>query len=342
MSDGAGVPAWHYDGRSAVRHAVHLSIAGDALHIAETGESVPLARLRAAGEGAILRFALADAPGWRIELAGTPDPAWLAQLPRQEKHGRLMDRFGVWPVLIVSGLLAVVAVVAFGAGSKLAARAIPIGWEMALGDTIAGKMDERGCTSPAGHAALAHLVARLHPDGPPIQVSLVDWGIVNAVTIPGRRVLLFRGLIDQAQSPDEVAGVLAHEFGHVERRDALVALLRGYGLSLVMGGVDGGALTQTLVSNRYSRGDERAADAAGLATLERAHISPRGIAALFDRLGKMEPGGAGMDRVFAVLSTHPLSAERRQAFLSAPDVGTTPALSDADWRALKAVCAKPL
>lgn len=338
MSEGAGVAAWHYDGRSAVRYRVHLSIADGGLHIAETGEAVPFDQLRASGEGAAQRFSRVDRPGWRIELDGPVDPAWLAVLPRQEKHGRLMDRFGVWPVLIVAAALAVIAIAMLGVGTGIAARAIPLRWEIALGETLSGRMEGNNCAAPAGRAALDRLVARLHPDGPPVRVVVVDLPIVNAVTLPGRQVLLFRGLLDQAESPDEVAGVLAHEFGHVEHRDAMVALLRGYGLSLLLGGVDGGAITQTLISNRYSRGDERSADASGLAALERARISPRAIAGLFDRLSRIEPSGAGTDKLFALLSTHPLSAERRQAFINAPIAGTTASLSPADWQALKASC----
>lgn len=339
MNDDTGVAAWHYDGRSAVRHRVHLSIADGGLHIAETGETLPLGQLRASGEGAIQRFSLIDRPGWRIELDGPIDPTWLALLPRQEKHGRLIDRFGMWPVLIVAAVLAVSAIFLLGIGTSLAARAIPIRWEIALGETVSGRMEGNSCAAPAGRAALDRLVARLHPEGPSMRVVVVDLPIVNAVTLPGRQVILFRGLLDQAASPDEVAGVLAHEFGHVEHRDAMVASLRGYGLSLLLGGVDGGAITQTLISNRYSRGDERAADAAGLAALERAHVSPRAIAGLFDRLSKIEPSAVGTDKLFGLLSNHPLSADRREAFLSAPIAGTTPSLSSADWRALKAICA---
>jgi Zn-dependent protease with chaperone function len=338
MNEDQGVPAWHYDGRSAVRHRVHLFIADGALHIAETGATLPLDRLRASGEGSIQRFSLIDRPGWRIELDAPVDPAWLALLPRQEKHGRLMDRFGVWPVLIVAAGLAVIAILMLGAGTGVLARAIPLHWEIALGETVSGRMDQNNCAAPAGRAALDRLVTRLHPDGLPVRVVVVDLPIVNAVTLPGRQVVLFRGLLDQAQSPDEVAGVLAHEFGHVEHRDAMVALLRGYGLSLLLGGVDGGAITQTLISNRYSRDDERAADAAGLAVLARARVSPRATAGLFDRLSKIEPGGAGVTKLFALLSTHPLSAERRQAFLTASIAGATPSLSAADWLALKTSC----
>lgn len=321
-----------------MRHLVHVFIADGALHLAEAGEAVPLDRLRAAGEGDIQRFSRVDQPGWRIELIDPLDAASRMLLPRQEKHGRLMDRFGVWPVLIICALLAAAAIALFGAGTRAAARAIPLSWEMALGDTVSGRIDDGRCAAPAARAALGRLVTRLHPKGPPISVSVVDLPIVNAVTLPGRRVILFRGLLEQARSPDEIAGVLAHEFGHVERRDAMVALLRGYGLSLVLGGVDGGALTQTLLSNRYSRADERAADAAGLEMMEQAHVSPRGIAILFDRLAGMEPTGAAGGKLFAFLSSHPLSAERRHLFLAAPTAGAIPALSVADWRALQASC----
>ena len=42
--------------------------------------------------------------------------------------------------------------------------------------------------------------------------------MVNAVALPGGRIILFQGLIDKAKSADEVAGVLAHELGHLRRR----------------------------------------------------------------------------------------------------------------------------
>lgn len=333
------VAAWHYDGRSAVRHRVRARIGDGALTLIETGETVPLERLRPAGDHRIPAYGLIDQPGWRIEFAAPIAPEFQALLPGQEKHGRLMDRFGVKLTIGIGAMLAVAALYLFAVGSAAVARLIPIGWEVAMGNMLSDRVEKGTCGTPAGRAALDRLVGELHPEGPPIRVAVVDLPVVNAVTLPGRQILLFRGLLDQARSPDELAGVLAHEIGHVEHRDAMIALLRGYGLSLLLGGADGGAVMQTLISNRYSRGAERAADSAAIEALQRANISARATAGFFDRLSRREPGGMGADLAVALLSTHPLSGERRQAFLDAAEDNPRPALSPVEWRELKTGCA---
>ena len=48
----------------------------------------------------------------------------------------------------------------------------------------------------------------------PVRVVLLDWRLVNAFAVPGGQIILTRGLVQTAGSPDEVAGVLAHELGH--------------------------------------------------------------------------------------------------------------------------------
>src|SRR5438067_12246092 len=57
----------------------------------------------------------------------------------------------------------------------------------------------------------------------------------NAFALPGGRVYVLSGLLAQAQSPDELAGVLAHEFGHVVRRDGLRRLIRDGGTACLVG-----------------------------------------------------------------------------------------------------------
>ncbi|WP_341873239.1 M48 family metalloprotease [Sphingobium fuliginis] len=52
----------------------------------------------------------------------------------------------------------------------------------------------------------------------------------------GGRIILFDGLVQQAKSADEVAGVLGHELGHVRHRDTMTGLIRQLGLSVVLGG----------------------------------------------------------------------------------------------------------
>ena len=65
------------------------------------------------------------------------------------------------------------------------------------------------------------MVARLDADARlpyPLRVSVLDHGMANALAVPGGRILIFRGLLEAADNPEEVAGVLAHEIGHVAAR----------------------------------------------------------------------------------------------------------------------------
>ncbi|MDX7324874.1 M48 family metalloprotease, partial [Providencia rettgeri] len=80
--------------------------------------------------------------------------------------------------------------------------------------------------------ALKTLATRIDPDDPRLEVDVVKLPMVNAVTLPGGRIVVFDGLIRAAKSPDEVAGVVAHEIGHVRHRDVMEGLLRQFGLSV--------------------------------------------------------------------------------------------------------------
>ena len=90
----------------------------------------------------------------------------------------------------------------------------------------------------------------------------------NAFALPGGHIYVFQGLIDRAQSPDELAGVLAHEIGHVAHRDGTRTVLQTAGLSFLFGMMlgdffGGGAVViaaKTVLRSSYSRRVEAAAD----------------------------------------------------------------------------------
>jgi predicted Zn-dependent protease len=170
----------------------------------------------------------------------------------------------------------------------------------------------------------------------------VDNGLVNAAAFPGRQIVLFRGLIDEAKSPDEIAGVLAHEIGHVEQRHVMAALIRDFGISLVLGGADGGAIAQGLLASRYSRSSESEADDYSMQALTAAHISAEPTAAFFERMGKEESKLGRAAVALSYVASHPLSKQRRQRFRAAAQQqkDTVPAIDDAHWRALKSICAE--
>lgn len=331
-------PAWLHDGQSAQRHETAVAVEGELLTISGFAP-VPLASLRRL-DGAGLLYGHKDIAGWRLGFDVAPPAAILWRLPAAAQYGGLIDRIGLWRaaavLIVLSGLALVAAVQGFG----LIARAIPYSWEQKLGDAISGDFGEHACRASAGQQALDGLARRLSPASQPIRIGVVDIPVVNAVALPGGRILIFRGLIDEARSPDEVAGVLAHEIGHVEHRHVLVALFRRFGIGLLIG--SGGTAAdygQALIDSRYSRAAESEADDYSIAQLRVAGISPAATAALFRRLGKDE---AGLPGVFAYMASHPPSADRQRRFDMAAKAmaGARPALDPAQWAAVRAMCGK--
>lgn len=147
------------------------------------------------------------------------------------------------------------------------------------------------------------------------QVYVAQDATPNAFALPGGIIVVHTGLIEMTSTPEELAGVLAHEVQHVELRHSLRGLIKELGLrgvwAFVMGDIGGtlaGQAALELTSLQFSRDDEREADAHGFDALVRAGINPAGMPAFFKTLS--ESTGT---QVPAFLSTHPLSAEREEA-----------------------------
>jgi predicted Zn-dependent protease len=162
------------------------------------------------------------------------------------------------------------------------------------------------------------------------------------VTLPGGRIVVFDALITAARSPDEVAGVLAHEMGHVQHRDVLESLLRHVGLSVLLGGLDGqiGGYTNALLSSAYSRDAESRADGYAIDTLARAAVSPVPTADFFKRLSKGDLPAKGVAQVATYFSSHPGSGDRAARFVAAAGLhrADTPALDAGQWQQLRKIC----
>jgi beta-barrel assembly-enhancing protease len=231
---------------------------------------------------------------------------------------------------------------------------VPIEWEKTLADDVEREpWWGKRCTDPAGEAALAKLTRRLTEgvESPyAISVSVRDNRLVNAFALPGGRIVLLRGLLADAQSPDEVAGVLAHELTHTLNRHPTRALIANSGVSLLfeltIGNGTGASLGLLLTTLSYTRAMEAEADAGALELLRRARIGSAGFAAFFERLEKHdEEKGKSKSLLFALpsyLRTHPATQQRVEAIQADGTAGGSPALSEADWRALKEICgAKP-
>ncbi|HKW54140.1 MAG TPA: M48 family metallopeptidase [Stellaceae bacterium] len=218
---------------------------------------------------------------------------------------------------------------------------IPPSWEEKLGDAVELEpVWGPRCSTAAGSTALDRLTRRLLSGAElpfPVTVIVRDSKVVNAYALPGGHIVLLRGLLDQAESPDEVAGVLAHELTHTIKRHPMRALVANSGLALLievtLGNGTGASLGYLLTSLHYSRAMEAEADDGAVHLLQHAGIGTEGFAAFFERMEKRATGPK-----LPYLSTHPPDAQRLAAVRATATQGSRPALSEADWKALKDIC----
>jgi len=337
--------AWLYDGRLATRHIVEVDAAGNALELRfrdGRSECVPADRLfHATDRNGAQVYGRRDVEGWRLGIM-SPISDLAALLPGANRYGRWIDRVGLVPA--VAALLLVSAVVLTGGYfiPGLLAPFIPASWEQRYGDALVGDFGEKFCKGPGGQEALNRLAVRLRPRGRPFDMRVVDVRMVNAAALPGNHIVIFRELLAEADGPDEVAGVLAHEIAHVENRHVTEGMIRELGVGLVitaLGGTTGGN-ADMLIGSRYSREAEAEADRDAIAMLRRAGISPLPTAAFFERLGRSEKKLGRAATVFSYVSTHPLSEGRRLAFRNSAVAGHRyrPALGRDDWEAIFNIC----
>src|SRR6516164_2007389 len=347
-------PAVFFDGRSSRRRIVALAF-NDRLEIADPAapDGPPLAvwpydamRRVDSPEGA-LRLACRMAPPLaRLELR---DPAERANILRL--CGSLDGTGSAAPISV--GRIVAAAIIAmawFGMpvlANRLAA-VMPYSWEKSLGDAVDSQVLSffgNTCAKPKGAAALRKLVGRLQtvanlpiPPDPAVLRST----IANAFALPGGRIYVLSGLLNISEAPDELAGVLSHELGHVAHRDGLRRLIRDGGTSflvgLMFGDVTGsGAVllaVRSVLSASYSRDGEAAADHFAVTIMHDLGRPTALFGALLERLT-----GHGPPEAPSILASHPLTVER-QAMLEAENVPATgpSLLDDAEWQDLKRIC----
>ncbi|HEY8213519.1 MAG TPA: M48 family metallopeptidase [Methylocystis sp.] len=225
---------------------------------------------------------------------------------------------------------------------------VPVAWEKRLGDAAERQMremfDGKSCASPMGAAALAKLSQRLQEASGlrlPATIEAISSKTPNAFALPGGKVFILAGLLEKAQSQDEVLGVLAHEFGHLQNRDHLRRVIADGGVAylfgLLFGDVAGGGAVvfvgKTLLNAANSREAEAQADAFAARTLAGLGRPAKPLGELLLRVTGKEKDG-----FLTILHDHPLS-EDRLAKLSAADKATAdPVLTDDEWKALQKIC----
>ena len=157
------------------------------------------------------------------------------------------------------------------------------------------------------------------------QFFVIDDPMVNAFALPGGFIYVTRGLMAYANNESELAGVIAHEIGHVTGRHSAEryshSILTTLGATVLSAALDSGTAAQALglgtnlYLTSYSRGQEHEADGLGVRYLHRAGYAPQGVA---DFLRNLEAhsdlqarlAGQGNGTGFSYFSTHPRTADR--------------------------------
>jgi beta-barrel assembly-enhancing protease len=341
-------PAWHYDGKTAVRREAALTPREAGFDLTADGlrtESYAWGDLVYRGEKTDgPYYGHINHPGWQIGLTDPLPDALFNKLPKPKRYGGFIDRVGLVPASIISVVVSAGLIFGVTKVPEVVAPLVPMSWERSLGDAMLGDMGGRFCETPASRKAIDAMTARLNSKGDPIEINIANIDMVNAVALPGGKVVIFRGLLQEAKNADELAGVLGHEIGHVRNRDVMQSLLRQMGLSVLLGGANtnaAGALN-TLVSSSYSREAESAADNYSIKLMQKAAISPEATAGFFDRLSADEEKVGKAAAALGYLSSHPLSETREKAFRTSKQAGVahTPVVSPEQWRAIVDACAQ--
>jgi len=263
-----------------------------------------------------------------------------------------------WAIVAVAALFIVVGLY-FGtiALATSAATALPRSVDVQLGQLAIESMDLGGVpvSDPAIVEPVQRIVARLMPhargDGFEFHVQVVAADTVNAFALPGGEIVVYTGLLQAADRPQQVAGVIAHEMAHVTLRHGLERMVQSLGVAAVveialgdMAGLSAlvlelaraGALTS------HGRDQERAADARGVRMLHAAGVSPRAMGEFF-KLMRAQPGGDAGAPMTAWLSSHPDLSEREASVEAlARELGPhSPRPLQLDWAALRSKLSDP-
>jgi predicted Zn-dependent protease len=179
----------------------------------------------------------------------------------------------------------------------------------------------------------------IDPSG--IKVHILKNDDVNAFAIPGRHLIIYSGLIAQADNQQELCGVIGHELAHIELDHVMKKLVSEVGFGALVSITTGGTGTETiksiaklLSSSAFDRALEKEADLKSVEYLSNAEINPEGLAAFLEKMSQ-EEGKA--NQYLSWMSTHPESRKRAKYIREETKKRKTrysPVLTEESWKML--------
>jgi predicted Zn-dependent protease len=341
------------DGTSNRKRPVTLRF-GDTLEILESGNVIaswPYGDIRRADDPHGLRLSSISAlPLARLDIENEAVAQELLSRCKSLEAGRSGTQ--TWRIVgwSLAAACSIVLVTLYGIpliAERLAA-VLPFSLEKRIGDAVDQQVrlvfSGQLCNQPEGKAAFTAMVNKLSEAGGisvPLTAEVSSSSVVNAFALPGGKVYLFDGLLQKARNPDEIAGVLAHELGHVAHRDSLRKVIQAGGTSfligLLLGDVTGGGAVilaaRSIIDASYSRDAENDADAFATSVMHKLGRSPRPMGEFLVRVTGDKKSTA------TILDSHPMSEERLARMKQDDRPVTGPEiLSAQEWSALKGIC----
>jgi Zn-dependent protease with chaperone function len=214
----------------------------------------------------------------------------------------------------------------YGKLKKIAAKAVPVEIENKLGESIfKASVDQTKIIQvPEVTKALNDIYTKFKPhlkDQPyQFQFYLIRNEELNAFALPGGYVVVHTGLILEAESAEELAGVLAHEISHVTERHAVERIISSLGIvvacQVLLGDVSGLATiivqgAQFVSMMKFSQSQESEADQMGFELMKKAKISHLGFIDFFKRAkAKKDIIPDQVKDTLSIFSTHPPDESR--------------------------------
>ncbi len=218
-------------------------------------------------------------------------------------------------LILIGGFVAVIILIIWALISLFASLLvwlIPPELEAQIGSVLIKEYEQKATKGIVQDTlnALQDLLEAKQPakDRRDLKVIYLPDKTVNAFAIPGDRIIIFRGLLENVKSENELMMVLGHEIGHFANRDHLRGIARSLSLqiilSLIIGNNSGlqslGSLTAAITQASFSQNQELAADRVGLDLLVGVYGHAGGAIDFFDRLGKNSSANT-----LSFFSTHP-------------------------------------
>ncbi|WP_020589801.1 M48 family metalloprotease [Desulfobacter curvatus] len=171
------------------------------------------------------------------------------------------------------------------------------------------------------------MLPQVHRPDMPYNFQVVNATYINAYAFPGGSIAVTRGILLELDNEAELASLLGHELGHVNARHTAEQQSKGQISSILVAGLSAavetqgaglgdwtqklGSLGQGLFLSKYSRDNEREADALGHQYMARSGYNAKGFTGLMEMLNQMNSTKPSSTQI--LFATHPMSRERLDA-----------------------------